>query len=45
MLEVEGGDDVHPMLATVFMDAAIEAVDKGSHVRMLVCIASTMCSN
>ena len=37
MLEVEGGDDVHPMLATVFMDAAMEAIDTGSHVSMLVC--------
>ena len=37
VLEVSGGDDVHPMLTTVFMDAAIEAIDKGSHVSMLVC--------
>ena len=37
MLEISGGNDVHPMLATVFMDAAIEAIDKGSHVSMLVC--------
>ena len=36
MLEVEGGDDVHPMLATVFMDAAMEAIDTGSHVSMLI---------
>ena len=32
LLDIYGHEDDHPMLATVLMEAAMEAVDRVSHV-------------